>query len=208
MGRKKFFRMTGILCLSAFFILCLLSGRGKRGIRLDSAAEREPENVVYFCQKDERWADDHLGSAKDTMASSGCLVCALAAGLTMQAASLDADFSMTAGELNQALSAADAYTEDGAVIWDRISLAVPGTESYVAAGVDKDEISQLLEQGIFPAVRVRMKGIGSWHWVLLVGADSNGYLCMDPMSSQEQPVSLGTFGNRVYSMRAVYFTDR
>ncbi len=206
-GRKKYLRMAGMLCLAAFLVLYLFYGRGGKGIRLCPVREISPQDVVYFCQQDERWANEHLGSASDTMASSGCLVCALASGLDMQAAASDSDFYITAGALNQALSEAGAYTEGGAVIWDRISLAVPGTVSYVADEVDREEIDRFLEQGICPAVRVRIKGVGSWHWVLLIGADQDGYLCMDPMSSAEQPVSLRAFGNRVYAMRAVYFMD-
>ena len=87
-----------------------------------------------------------------------------------------------------------------------ISSVLPDTECIVADKVKAEEIDALLQQGIFPVVKVRVNGVGAWHWVLLVGSDENGYLCMDPMSETEEPVSLGIFRNRVYSMRAVYFS--
>jgi len=213
MGRKIMikrkmilFISIGGLCMLLIFLLWW-RGREKGGTVLCPGQERELPDMVYFCQKDSRWAGEHLGAARDTMASSGCLVCALTAGLDMQAKNRGLDFYMTAGELNEAFSDADVYTENGAVIWGKVSEAVPGTESYVADRVDAAEIDALLEDGIFPVVKVRMEGVGAWHWVLLTGADENGYLCMDPMSEEEEPVPLSGFRDRAYSVRAVYFAE-
>ena len=114
---------------------------------------------------------------------------------------------MTAGQLNEVFSREDVYTESGAVIWNKIQEAVPGTICYVADTVNKNEIDQLLADGIFPVVKVRMGGVGAWHWVLLTGTDENGYVCMDPMGEAEVPVSLSEFQDRVYSVRAVYFAE-
>ena len=77
----------------------------------------------------------------------------------------------------------------------------------MADTVNKNEIDQLLADGIFPVVKVRMGGVGAWHWVLLTGTDENGYVCMDPMGEAEVPVSLSEFQDRVYSVRAVYFAE-
>ncbi len=206
-GRRTRRRAAVCICLLVAAVL-LIRGRNAAGELLLPEQKQELPEVVYFMQRHPAWAGDHLGQAKDTMASSGCLVCALAAGLDMQAIALEMDFYMTAGELNKAFSEADAYTEQGAVIWDRIKTAVPGTESYVAGSVETDEIDLFLSQGIFPVVKVRMGGYGAYHWVLLVGTDENGYLCMDPMSEKEAPVSLSVFGNRAYAVRAVYFCGK
>ena len=212
-------------------------GNGEAVVLVPERPEEVPEVVYYFWQKDPRWAKDHLGEARDTMASSGCLVCSLAAGLQMQehGAKPDGDpgsgpgrqpgderesygipatkgvrrdpplFS-TAGELNRRFSDAQVYTDNGAVIWDRIPDAVPETVSYVAEEVRREEIDQFLAQGIFPVVKVRVGGTGAFHWVLLIGADENSYLCMDPLREDQSPVSLEEFQNRVYAMRAVYYT--
>lgn len=193
--------------LGLILAVCFRRGTGGEGVLLEPLEIRKPEHVVYFCQQDPAWAEDHLGGARDTMASSGCLVCALASGLAMQAAEQGLVFDLTAGELNEAFSEAEVYTENGAVIWDRISLAVPGTESLVMDSVDGEEIGRLLKDGIFPVIKVRMKGVGAWHWVLLTGSDENGYLCMDPMSDTKEMVSLAEFHDRAYAVRAVYFCE-
>lgn len=205
--KKEFFLAGGLLFCAFLAVLFLARSRRQNGVLLYPLQERAVPEMVYFMQRDSRWGEDHLGEARDTMASSGCLVCALAAGLDMQAESKNLDFYMTAGELNQVLSDAVAYTENGAVIWGKVSEAVPGTVCYVADTVRAEEIDELLADGIFPVVKVRMGGVGAWHWVLLTGTDENGYVCMDPMGEAEVPVSLSEFQDRVYSVRAVYFAE-
>lgn len=210
-------------------VFSLKRGNGQGVVLLPENPRQVPDTVCYFWQKDPRWAGDRLGEARDTMASSGCLVCSLAAGLRMQengsASQNNRDdiqegwpdgqenkensptlFS-TAGDLNRLFSQAQVYTKNGAVIWDRIPEAVPGTVTYVAEGVDAGEIDGFLARGIFPAVKVRVGGTGAFHWVLLVGADGNGYLSMDPLKEDPAAVSLEEFGNRVYAVRAVYYED-
>lgn len=191
------FLVVAAALLGVFFFL--RRGNGKAVILLPASRLDVPDTVCYYQQKDPRWAKDHLGQARDTMASSGCLVCALAAGLEMQDTS-----SLTPGELNRLFSEAQVYTDSGAVIWNRIPEAVPGAKSYVAGEVRAEEIDRFLANGICPVVKVRVGGTGAFHWVLLVGADENGYLCMDPLQDVREPVPLEKFQNQVYAMRAVY----
>ena len=107
------FLVVAAALLGVFFFL--RRGNGKAVILLPASRLDVPDTVCYYQQKDPRWAKDHLGQARDTMASSGCLVCALAAGLEMQDTS-----SLTPGELNRLFSEAQVYTDSGAVIWNRI----------------------------------------------------------------------------------------
>ena len=110
MTERKMIRRLSVVAAGMFlglvFAVCLWRSRGGDGVLLVPRQIREPEHVVYFCQQDPAWADDHLGEARDTMASSGCLVCALASGLAMQAAGQGLSFELTAGELNEAFSVA------------------------------------------------------------------------------------------------------
>ena len=164
-----------------------------------------PESTVFFFQKDAEWGNDHLGTSKDTMASSGCLVSALAAGLDMQAARLGTPFSMTAGELNHVFSEKNVYTEHGAVIWGQVEQAVSGAKCQVADEVSSSLLDQWLKKGYFPVAKVRVKGTGAYHWVLFIGTEGGQFVCMDPLREEKTPVSLAEFKNRVYAMRAVYF---
>lgn len=166
-----------------------------------------PENTVFFFQKDAEWGNDHLGTAKDTMASSGCLVSALAAGLDMQAARQGIPFSMTAGELNHVFSEKNVYTEHGAVIWGQVGQAVSGAECQVPDEVSSGLLDQWLKMGYFPVAKVRVKGTGAYHWVLIIGAEGGRYVCMDPLKERETPVSLDEFKNRIYAIRAVHFRE-
>lgn len=162
---------------------------------------------IFFMQKDPEWAEDKLGISKDTMASSGCLVTALASGLDMQAKAEKSEFYITPKSLNQVLTASGAYTDGGAIIWDKLKKALPQTDVIVPENVSREAISDLLEHGKFPAVKVRVGGNGAYHWVLLIGAEDGHYVCMDPLSESGEPVSLAFFGDRVYSMRTVFLKE-
>ena len=65
-------------------VFSLKRGNGQGVVLLPENPRQVPDTVCYFWQKDPRWDGDRLGEARDTMASSGCLVCSLAAGLRMQ----------------------------------------------------------------------------------------------------------------------------
>ncbi len=164
-----------------------------------------PESTVFFFQKDAAWGNDPLGTADDTMASSGCLVSAMAAGLDMQAACQGDSFFMTAGELNHVFSEKNVYTEHGAVIWGQVGQAVSGVTCQVPEKVSSGLLDQWLKMGYFPVAKVRVKGTGAYHWVLIIGAEGGRYLCMDPLREEKTPVSLDEFKNRIYAMRVAYF---
>lgn len=164
-----------------------------------------PQNPVFFFQKDAEWGNDHLGTAEDTMASSGCLVSAIAAGLDMQAACQGDSFFMTAGELNHVFSEKNVYTEHGAVIWGQVGQAVSGVTCQVPEEVSSGLLDQWLKTGYFPVAKVRVKGTGAYHWVLIIGAEGGRYLCMDPLREEKTPVPLSEFKNRIYAMRVAYF---
>lgn len=59
----------------------------------------------------------------------------------------------------------------------------------------------LLQDGIYPIVRVRMKGSGNFHFVLIVKSERGKFWCMDPMVQTDSLVSLEEFGNRIYAVR-------
>lgn len=58
-----------------------------------------------------------------------------------------------------------------------------------------------LEHGKFPITRVRMSGIGNFHYVLIVKLEDGIYFCMDPLEDELQPLS--HYRNRVYAIRCV-----
>lgn len=95
------------------------------------------------------------------------------------------------------LKEAVAYRQDD-MRWadDRL-----GDSAEVFADVSSTEIEECLESGNYPIVRVRVKGVGSFHYVLIVGRRDGEYLCMDPL--EDNVTKLSDYGNRVYAVRLV-----
>ena len=72
-----------------------------------------------------------------------------------------------------------------------------------ASALSAGEIDHLLEQGCYPIARVRVAGLGNYHFVLIVGAQDGEYLCMDTLNEKEEVVPLSKFWNRIYAVRYV-----
>lgn len=48
-----------------------------------------------------------------------------------------------------------------------------------------------------------MRGIGNFHYVLIIGSEEGEYLCLDPL--EDEVTRLSRYGNRVYSFRCVWY---
>ncbi len=114
---------------------------------------------------------------------------------------------MTAGELNRIFSECQVYNEQGDIVWGRIEEIMPEVGVLVAASVDGKQIEALLDEGMYPIVKVKVGGYGAAHWVLIVGSDGEEYLCMDPLKEDGALVPLSRHGGVVYRMRCVYWVD-
>lgn len=153
--------------------------------------------VEYFLQNDPQWAEDLLGSSSFNMSRSGCLVSCIAASLDAQGIDTDP------GKLNQMFSQNGVYNSDGEVLWGNISKVLPNVRVTVPPRVDPVILEKAVADGTFPIVKVKYNGTGYQHWVLLIGASENDYLCMDPMSSSKQPLPLSKHGGVIYRYRIV-----
>ena len=114
---------------------------------------------------------------------------------------------VTAGELNQIFSEKQVYNQEGDIVWGRIEEVMPDVGVSVAGTVDGEQIEALLDEGRYPIVKVKVGGDGASHWVLIVGSDEGGYLCMDPLKEDGELVPLSRHGGVVYRMRCVYWAD-
>lgn len=157
---------------------------------------------VFYRQKDARWAEEKLGDSRFAMRGSGCLVCCIAASLKLQGREEE-----DPGHWNQVLSSEGGYDEEGNLQWDKLSQIDSRIDVERCKTVDSANIQENLVSGRFPIVRVRMNGVGSVHYVLIVGAKDGEYWCMDPLSESGKAVSLSAFGNRVYAVRYVDFVQ-
>ncbi len=192
--------LTGIL-----LILCLLlAGAGFLCLRLRNGVQvKAPEGttilsaseIVCYRQDDARWAEDTLGYSKYTMHSSGCLVSCIAAALSM-----DSNVEETPGTLNARFSSAQVYDEEGNLLWGCLS-DLGDYRVDVFSEVSSRLIDGCLTEGRYPIVRVRIHGLGSFHYVLITGILDGEYLCMDPLQDDVMPLS--AYGRRVYGIRCV-----
>ena len=191
-----------ILCLAASFFT-FLRFRGSKAIKV-SKEELDiipRDDIDLFRQGDERWAEDKLGSSDYSMKKSGCLVTCIAAALSMEGK------TVTPKSLNELFSSGSVYDSEGNLQWETLRQLDGGNtfDAEVYPSVSKEILQDCLERGKFPIARVRMRGIGNFHYVLIVKLEDGTYYCMDPLADELQPLS--HYGNRVYAIRCVSIKD-
>lgn len=151
--------------------------------------------VIAYRQDDERWAKDQLGDSSFTMKSSGCLVSCIASAVSMERME-----EVTPGELNAIFSEYNVYDGEGNIQWSAIE-NIDGYSVNVYNDVEEQVIYQWLSEGHYPIVRVRVNGVGNWHYVLVVGLEDQEYICMDPLKNEL--TRLPQYLSRVYAVRVV-----
>lgn len=150
--------------------------------------------VISFMQKDERWAGDTLGASSYTMKTSGCVTTCIASALSR---GMD---EITPGNLNRLFSENDVYDARGNLQWQELKKL--GYNADVLTKFSEDTIYNYLRNCQFPIARVRVNGIGSFHYVLIVGIENGEYICMDPLEDNLTPLS--DYWSKVYAVRVVY----
>lgn len=200
---QKFFLIIVIIFLMAA-VLLILRVRGSISIKPEKDFQI-PENIVCAFQKNHLWGQDKLGTSAYTMGSSGCLTTCLASVVEMQDIEINQmRDGVTPGTLNVLFSSHNVYDGDGNIQWGQLeSLLDVSIVRKQASAISTGEIDHLLEQGCYPIVRVRVAGLGNYHFVLIVGAQDGEYLCMDPLNEKEEVVPLSKFWNRIYAIRYI-----
>lgn len=193
-------RYLQLVLLSVVVILgvlgCLAFLKFRNSVKVSPSKEYSvDEQVVLYRQENEEWADDKLGESKYSMAGSGCLVSCIASAISGEGNVI------TPGELNAVFSENNVYDADGNIQWGQIS-AVEGYQVEVFETPSNDCIEECLKDGKYPIVRVRMSGVGNFHYVLIVGAKEDVYICMEPL--EDELTALSKYGNRIYAVRCVW----
>ena len=199
----RFFLIIVIIFLMAA-VLLFLRVRGSISIKPEKDC-KVPKNVVCAFQKNPLWSQDKLGTSAYTMGSSGCLTTCLTSVVDMQDIEIDQiRDGLTPGTLNALFSSHNVYDGKGNIQWGQLeSLLGVSIVRKQASALSAGEIDHLLEQGCYPIVRVRVAGLGNYHFVLIVGAQDGEYMCMDPLNEKEEIVPLSKFWNRIYAVRYV-----
>lgn len=192
-----------ITSIGTLLILCILLGCiGLMGFRLRGGVKMVPdrdypirEELTLYRQDAPEWAADDLGDSAYTMESSGCLVTCIAAAIS------GGGETITPGDLNRLLSEKGVYDGEGNLQWGSLE-ELEGYSVQVYDRVAEQDMINCLEEGHFPIVRVRMKGFGSFHYVLIVGSENGDYVCIDPL--EDEMTTLSDYAGRVYAVRCVW----
>ena len=171
------------------------------GVKLVPTKVISPAEVTYFLQNDPLWTSDSLGNSSSSMGGSGCLISSIAATIS------HLGFPYTPAELNEIFTENGVYTENGLVIWKNIKNAIPHVDYKYGRTFNVDTIERLLTDGKLPIIEVKYKGFGINHWVVVIGADENDFLIMDPLNQAKTPIKLSEHGGRAYAYRVMINTN-
>ena len=194
MKKRIIFPVLIICIIVAAAGLMLFRMRG--GVKVMPTEEQSAfAKVISYRQDDPAWAKDLLGKSEYTMKSSGCLVSCIASAVS------DDNVTITPGELNKLFSDNEVYDVNGNLQWYKLA-EIEGYSVAVYNEVNEADIEQCLSDGHYPIVRVRMHGVGNYHYVLIVGKEDGKYICMDPL--EDDLTKLSAYGNTVYAVRCVW----
>lgn len=205
MKKRMSARRILILLTALAATLCLWTGLRIRGsIKVKGSQDIPGPEVVCYQQADPKWAGDSLGGSRFTMKSSGCLTACIASLMEFQGTDSGIYGDVTPGTLNQYFSERQVYDSQGNIQWESLEQAL-GMRAVRknAAELEASELEQLLAQGVYPILRVRIKGVGSFHYVLAVKSEKGEFWCMDPLNKKNRLVPLSDFGNRIYGIRCL-----
>lgn len=201
---KKRFCSVLIVCVVAIIAAGVFWYTNRNVKTITPTKEIMSENIVHFYQKDELWKDDRLGDSKYHMSDSGCLTTCIASQILMQNISVEDLQEVTPKTLNGLFSDNGVYDSEGNIQWTAAG-EVLDVEFVLkdASDVSVEELETLIERGIYPVVRVKMKSSGNFHFVLLVGCDNHEFQCTDPLNEDSEIISLSEFDNKIYSVRYI-----
>lgn len=171
--------------------------RGSHMISATEDIELESE-VILYRQNDERWADETLGNSSYTIGKSGCLVSCIASAITMTKE------EKTPHTITEEFSFYQVFDAEGNVLWDNLQ-AIGDYNVDVFSEATEEAVMKCLKEGRYPIVRVRMYGLGKFHYVLIVKAEKGEFYCMDPL--EDELTKLSRYANRIYAVRCVFPVD-
>lgn len=176
--------------------------KNRNAVTVKPSVEISAENAVSFYQKDEIWKDDPLGSSKYHMGDSGCLTTCIASALIMQNVFVDEISEINPKTLNKYFSENNVYDSEGNLQWEAAGKTLNvNFVSMDIADINGKELEKMLQNKVYPIVCVKRPSSGNFHFVLLVGADKNSFLCMDSLNKSGNIVSLSEYDDKIYSVR-------
>lgn len=209
MKKKHLYALAVLLIILAAGALFFGMSRQRGSVLVRASHAVGSSEIICYLQSDPSWAGDFLGTSSYTMKSSGCLTTCLTAALQyegiMPESITGAADSIDPGAFNSFLSKEQVYDSEGNIQWEPLENALNITAvRQDAEGITGKSLEKLLEKHIYPIVRVRVNGSGSFHYVLIVYSDGKEFWCMDPMNRSDSLVPLSDFDNRIYAVRYIF----
>lgn len=205
---KKIFKNKVLLSIAiviciAFIVLLILfmpdiKGQiiKRAGVDIEPDADIEPLTDIVYLQNDDRWKDEYLGETDFTLESQGCLTCVIAMNLNYFG------YDLLPSDVNNVFIQRDVYTDDGELLWYKINSVYSNITYEYEKVFNSKMINEDLQSGWLPIVKVRYKKTGIYHWVLIVGANENEFLILDPLEQSQEPIPLREHG-KVYAYRVL-----
>ncbi|WP_308988321.1 C39 family peptidase [Roseibacillus persicicus] len=148
-----------------------------------------------FLQKDPSWGAKPLGPSGDSIASHGCTLCSMAMALGSQG------FAIAPDDLNDRLEENGGFTESSLLIWGAIERVTGGKFTVeIHNGPSHDLIDRELAQGN-PVIAKVLYDNRIYHWVLVTGKDSSGYLIADPLGNGDAHQPMTNYPSGIYAVR-------
>lgn len=191
--------IIGILCLTAIVVGTQVY-KNRNGINVKCEKDHPvSEGLVSYRQDDPTWKDIHLGDSEYTMGSSGCITTCIATAIS------ETEGAMDPGQLAVLLSNENVFDDEGNMQWTELN-DLAGFHADVYSYVNAEYIEDCLSKGRYPIVKVHCNSLFSYHhFVLIVGSRDGEYICMDPL--KDSLTKLSDYGNRIYSVRCVWYKD-
>ncbi len=105
-------------------------------------------------------------------------------------------------ELNRMFSENGVYDSQGNIQWGPLEQLLDLKVDRQDGGeVSAGRMERMLKAGVFPIARVRMKGVGSFHYVVVVQAKDGQFWCMDPLKPEGELAPLSEYLGRIYAVR-------
>ena len=199
-GKRKIVSVLLILAAALTVIILSQVVKNRGGLNVKCSVDYPvSDRIVSYRQDDERWKNLHLGNSKYTMESSGCITTCIATAFSEQKSQLTPD------QLVALLSENGVFDGAGNMQWGVLD-QLPGVNTEVYSDLDAGYIDECLSQGHYPIVKVHRKSLFSYHhFVLIIGAENGEYICMDPL--RDGYTKLSDYGNRIYSVRCVWYDE-
>lgn len=170
---------------------------------LEATKDIKNADTVFFFQSDPQWYNDPLGDSKFEMDDSGCLTTSLTSALCMQKIDVEGVDETSPKTINKYLSEHNVYDSEGNMQWVPLEEAINISVTRKTAGeVNSSKIDRLLKKGIYPIVRVKIKGTVV-HYILITESHNGEYWCMDPANKNKDLVPLSDYDNRIYALRYI-----